>query len=52
MLLDGSLAHILRCFWIVFPAGRVAAADVDMPVWESIVKEAVPCSGELVVREA
>lgn len=37
----------------MFPADRVAAVDVDVeePGWEIIVKEVIPWSWGLVVRE-
>lgn len=35
----------------MFPAGRVAAVDVEEPGWEIIAKEGTPLSGEPVVRE-
>lgn len=38
----------------MFPAGRVAAldVDVDVPFWEIMEKEGGPWSGELVVIDA
>lgn len=40
-------------FFIMLPAGRAAAVDVDVEqlVWEIMEKEGIPWSCELVVRE-
>lgn len=51
-MLDSIFGGIPRSLLTMFPAVRAAAVDdVEEPGWETIVKEGIPWSRELVLRE-